>query len=392
VDQLQVFPLSAPQFCFLQAGDRRAMISSDEQSGVPALSRCLWSLARERRQVWADRLREERELFCSRVLSPLRVLQARWQAEDQAVLEAERLRQQLQDFLRPLSKEFSARQGMFKSFLSETVPARIETVVADARDRARQGIASHVRRLNAVHHKTLQAAVRRGGRFEGTGAEIDLPRDFGLCFEEPIAEAWGRTVLSEIRHRTQEYAGDCVALVEQVIEWVRTHGGAISTDLVEAERDALRADTRKLIAVGKDAADQLLATVRRQLIRDIDAPIREQCKQFVEHGLDKGTGLKDHILDLLAQLADHVIEAAGKAALGILLSCFRHVEKEIREIFDNHRDPLAAAAAALLSSQEETLKRQDRAERKKIQDEILAVLASSPCVVESSGGGQEVRR
>jgi hypothetical protein len=391
-DQLQVFPLSAPQLRLLQTRDRRAMIENEEQSGVPALSCCLRSLARERRQAWANRLTEERDLFCSRAVSPLRVLQARWQAEDQAVLEAERLRQQLRDFLQPLSKEFSNRQGAFRAFLSDTVPARIAAVVADAGARARRGINGHVSRLNAMHHRTLQAAVRRGGRFEGASGEIDLPRDFGLCFEEPIAEAWGRTVLAEIRQRTQEYAGDCVALVEQVIEWARAQGGAISTDLVEAQRDALQADARKLVAVGRDAADQLRATVRRQLIRDIDAPIREQCRQFVAAGRNEGGGLKDRILGLLGELADHVIEAAGKAALGILLSCFRHVEKEIKEILANHQDPLAAAAAALLSSQEETLRRKDRVERKKIQDEILAVLASSPCAATPSNGGQETSR
>ena len=51
-----------------------------------------------------------------------------------------------------------------------------------------------------VGYKTLQATVDRGGTFvTGVGRKIDLPHDFALRFEVPVADAWAKCVLKEIR-------------------------------------------------------------------------------------------------------------------------------------------------------------------------------------------------
>jgi hypothetical protein len=74
------------------------------------------------------------------------------------------------------------------------------------------------KRLWQAHWATLRASVRRGGRYFGA-SDINLPTEFALRFEEPVAEVWGKKILNDIRTETKDYANDCVALVDQVAEW-----------------------------------------------------------------------------------------------------------------------------------------------------------------------------
>jgi len=96
--------------------------------------------------------------------------------------------------------------------------------------------------------------------------DIDLPREFALRFEEPIAEAWSKQILKDIRRETEEYASDCVRLVEQVVEWSRTQGARIQPQLIEAQSDAIKADARKLKSVGREMVSELREDAKNQLL------------------------------------------------------------------------------------------------------------------------------
>jgi hypothetical protein len=87
-------------------------------------------------------------------------------------------------------------------------------MVSRAAGQARKEILAYLRKLDDAHWNTLKAAVMKGGTFFGA-RHIDLPRDFGLRFEEPIAEVWSKDVLSKIRYRTKQFSDDCVELVER---------------------------------------------------------------------------------------------------------------------------------------------------------------------------------
>ncbi len=130
---------------------------------------------------------------------------------------------------------------------------------------ARNDIHKYLNRLGYAHWATLRASVRRGGRFSGA-MDIDLPREFALRFEEPIAEAWSKQILKDIRRETEEYASDCVRLVEQVVEWSRTQGARIQPQLIEAQSDAIKADARKLKSVGREMVSELREDAKNQLL------------------------------------------------------------------------------------------------------------------------------
>jgi hypothetical protein len=158
--------------------------------------------------------------------------------------------------------------------------------------------------LRDAHWSTLRASVRRGGTFYGA-RHIDLPNDFALRFEEPIAEVWGRQLLQLIRKRTREYADDCVALIEKILEWAKDHGARIKTTLLEAQRDQVKSDAQQLTIIGKELLDELREEVKNRLIGSIRGPIRQRCQKFVDRQHDIGVGMKRRVLELFDELAEH---------------------------------------------------------------------------------------
>ncbi len=231
VTQIQVFPLSAIQYCKCLADDEddSPFIQNPDDTGVPAMIRGLQTFARNEGRRRQELFTEAHELFCSRVTSSLNILYEQWKEGTRADADAERLREDLRSFLQPLREEYRLRQGQFRGFLKDTLPGRMNEVVSEARLQSSKQVRSYLRRLRDAHWKTLQAAVKKGGTFHGA-RQIDLPRDFALTFEEPVAEQWGATVLKDVRDRTSAYADDCVAIIDQVVEWSKSQGRAVAAD------------------------------------------------------------------------------------------------------------------------------------------------------------------
>ena len=207
---------------------------------------------------------------------------------------------------------------------------------------------------------------------------IDLPHDFTLRFEEPIAAVWGKAILKEIRLRTKEFAEDVVTLVEQIVSWAKEQGSRVQPQLAAALRDEIQADAKKLDTVGKEMVNELREEVKNQLIHRIEKPIREKCKKFVARGQHIGTGVKSRILELFQGLAEDVTEAAATPALAILTLRYQEVEKEILAVFQQHQDPLTAAGEALVASREQQVKRSDACKRKQVLAELETIFAACP--------------
>jgi hypothetical protein len=390
---LQVHPVSAVQYRKLLRNNPRspAFIADQAESGIPALVGGLAGLARRQRDAQAHRLREVGGDFFQRVLATVRVNQARWREEARASEEAERLRGELDEFIEPLRREFHARQGAYREYLRETLPAHIRELVEKAKGVSSREIMKYLSTLQDAHWATLRAAVRKGGAFDGART-INLPHDFAIRFEEPIAEVWGKSVLKEIRGRTQQFARDCVAFVDRVVEWAKGQGARVQTQLVLAQREEISADAKRLEAVGREMVNELRDQVKNTLIRKVEGPIRKKCEKFVNDNEDRGSGVKVRILDLFRLLAEDATEAASGPAVEILTARFREVETEILAVFEQHKDPLTSAAEAIVASHELRVKRSDAQRRKKVLAEADAVLAACPRPVPAepaqTGGGQ----
>ena len=379
VEGMQIYPVSAIEYRKLLIDDEedKSFLRFPEESGVTALADGLGSMAVNHAMVRMNRFGEALQSFQNRLSGILLGIHARWEEGERAREEAESLRKDLDFFLKPLREEFKARQGSFRSFLKEALPSSIEKVVLEASIAASKTIRGYLRKLRDAHWKTLQAAVKREGTYVGA-RHINLPTDFAQAFEDPIAEAWSKTILKELRKRTREYSDDCLCFVDQVVNWAHEQVGRVQPKRIEAHRETIAADTKHLATIGKDVVDELRDNVKSKLSDAIEGPIRRRCKAFVAKNDHVGTGVRNRILELFDQLAEEAVDAAKAPAQRVLLENYTIVEKEIVGAWENHQDPLASAAEAIVSSHEDSVKRSDAQKRKSILDTIDAVLADQP--------------
>jgi GTP-binding protein EngB required for normal cell division len=379
LDKLEVHPLSAPEYAKLIAEDEddRPFLRDLEQTGVPGFARSLGALARNRRDRAGRKLEEQTTLFHERLNTTLRLINAQWEAETRAEEEAARLREELEVFMQPLRIELGVRQGAYRTFLKKGAPQRIEDLVVAARHKASKEIYRYLKNLGTSHWATLRASVRRGGRYSGASA-INLPIEFALRFEEPVAEVWGKDILKDIRRETREYAHDCVAIVDQISAWALAQGARVQPKVVEAQRDAIRADAKKLENVGQGMVKEMRDEAKARLIDAIEGPIKKACEEFVRQNQDVGPGVRNRILELYESLPDKVTEAAEEPARRILLKLFKGVEKEILNAFAEHQNPLESVAEAIVSSQQQYLERSDAQMKKRVLEELQEVEQSMP--------------
>ena len=268
------------------------------------------------------------------------------------------------------------RQGAYGAFLRKTIPQRIEDLVEKASLRASVQINKYLLKLGSAHWATLRASVKRGGRYSGA-SDINLPSEFALRFEEPIAEVWGKEILTDIRQETRNYASDCVKLVELVAEWALQQGARVQPKLVEAQRDAIKADAKKLASVGREMVKEMRDEAKAQLINQIEGPIKRRCEDFIRKNMHVGSGVKQRILELYSGMADQVTEAAKDPATRILQKLFKDVEKEVLEALKEHENPLGAVAEAIAATQESHLKR-DGQKRRRTLEQLEEIFTAMP--------------
>jgi GTP-binding protein EngB required for normal cell division len=379
IDGLQVHALSAIQYRRLLANDEDnpAFIKEPEESNVPKFSRSLAEIAAALNRERQERLEKARNLFFSSVTSTIRVIHEQWVRETLAEEEAEALRKELDSFLEPIRKEFSTRRGEFRAFLRETVPSEIEKLVLEASSSARTAVGRYLKSLEDARWQTIKAAVCRGGTFHGS-RHIDLPHDFALRFEEPVAEIWGKKLLQLIRRRTKTYAEDCIALVEDVLNWAKGKGARVNTRLVEAQHQQIKAASQQLTEVGKELINEMREEVKNRLVSTIRLPIRRRCERFVQKNQHIGAGVKLRMLDLFGELAEDAVAAAADPAKDLLTTRFKEVEKEIAKVLRSDEDPIDSAADAIVESHQAIVRRSDDQRRKKVLVQIDGIRAASP--------------
>jgi GTP-binding protein EngB required for normal cell division len=376
---LQIFPVSAPQYRLHLSKDEedtKPFLPNVDSTNILALRDAIAAVARECLVEQTRRREETQQRFFGQVRARLEVLSAQRNAERQAEEEIISFKESLNTFLAPLQREFDTRRGGFRNFLRKTIPVQIETRVDSASQKSRKDIQAYLGKLRDVHWKTLQAAVRKEGTFHGS-RHINLPHDFALRFEEPVAEVWSRQILVDLRRETREFADYQSAAVNEVLNWARAQGIKVSTRLLEALVEAVKQHRQQVNAVGKEAVDDLRDKVRSELIKKIENPIRKKCQKFVSEEKDFGTGVKARILELFAQLSEEVVLAASTPAVTLLVDRFKEVDKEILAAFGEHSDPLKEAGEALVHQKEKPQGTID-AEAEKLTVEIEMAIGGMP--------------
>jgi len=380
---LQIFPVSAPQYrLHLKPDDEedRPFLPDIAATNIPALRVAVSDVATRCLAEQIRRYNEVHQRFFGQLRAKIELLGAQFTEERQIESEVAQFKADLEEFLNTLRREFDGRRGAFRNFMRKTVPVKIEARVEGGSTKAQQGIRNYMRSLSDAHWRTLQAAVRREGTFYGS-RHINLPNDFALRFEEPIAEVWSREILIDVRKETREYADYQSAAVKQVLAWARDRKTKLSTRLLEALVEDVDQRRQQLNAVGREAVDELRDKVRTELIKTIEGPIRRKCKKFVEDQQDRGAGVRNRILELFDQLAQEVVTAAAEPAKVLLVARFKEVEKEILAAFREHSEPLDEAAAALVRRKEKETGLNDAELRRIIAEAMEAMPLEEPQTV-----------
>ena len=379
VEQLRVFPLSAFEFRRLLKNDEedRAFISDASQSGVPQMRDGLAEIAMQWRERTTRHRADATRTFVDRVVTTLELVEARWQQDERASGEAEGLRRELEGVVSPLRDEFLVRKGEFRGFLRSEIPRRIETLVSNAAQEAHKDIRTYLRRLKDARWNTLKAAVTRDGVFMGA-RHINIPDDFAGMFVEPIAEVWGAQLLDEIRKRTRTFTDDCITQLEVLVEWCRAQGARVHPKLLEKHVASIRADTRQVNLVGKEAIADLRDDVKNRLKLAIEKPVKRRCQEFVRKGNHIGPGVKDRILELFDGLADTATSDATSVAVSILTEGFSSVDRELREVTKSFEHPLEGAVEAIVAAHEDRLRRDDAQKRDAVVETAQRVIGECP--------------
>lgn len=383
LETLEIHPVSAPELrkLLLDDDEDRAFLQTVEQTGIPALQKSLTQLARQVRENRSQRIETVYQRFSSSLLNELNIIKGQWQERTRAAEEAEKLAGALETILDPKRKEYERRLGAFREFLDQTVQVKIEALVLEARGVAEIEVNNYLHALRHSHWATLRAAVRRGGCFYG-GRAINLPDDIANYFQEPMAAVWGQKLLKDIRKRTTELSNDIAGLVEEICAWATENAGAhVNAQLLDNQQQRINGLVEQMRQVGKEAVDELRASVKNRLKDAIQKPIRTACEKFVSEGDDIGPGVKLRILDLFNRLARQATSSAEKPAIEILQTNFVQVRNEIASAFGQWGDPIQETADLIVERHEERLRRSDAQKRGRILAEIEEVYKTNPIVV-----------
>jgi GTP-binding protein EngB required for normal cell division len=373
---LRVHPVSAVEFEALTL-DEGAKLQNIDQTNIPAIAASLREIRSLQEQARDRRVESLFQALRDGAVSQIKLVEAKWTSEDRLAEEIDQLRKDFDTFIMPLRTKFATLQGQYREFLRQTAPQRIADLVTSGKERSRNQIGKYLRRIGTAHWATLRASVRKGGRFSGA-TDVNLQQEFALRCEEPLAEAWGQEILKDIRRRTNEYADQCVELVEQTAEWAMQQGARVQQNVVEAQKQSIKNDAARLKTVGREMIKEVREKNSTDLINAIDGPIRLKCKRFVEANLDVGPGVRNRILVLFDQLADEIPDAAEKPALRILTRFFGEVEEEILLTLEEHKNPLDSMAEAIVASQEQYRLRSDAQKRKPILEQVRVLLSLVP--------------
>ena len=380
IDSLEIHPVSAPELrkFLLDDEEDRPFLTSAEQTGIPNLQASLAGLAqreKERKQLLIDDITQR---LSTTLISEIHLIEAQWNQEDREQNEAKKLEEALQPILVSQKEEYRARAAAFRNFLDETVQAKIEALVLEARDVAEEDVREYLNSLRGAHWTTLRAAVRRGGTFYGS-RNINLPDDITGYFMEPMAAVWGQKLLRDIRIKTSNFASDTVEMVQELCEWAYVNGGElIGKELLQAQQARVSALAKQMKSVGKEASDELRQTVKSELSSTIRTPIKSACEEFVRDGDDIGPGVKLRILDLFARLAKVATLAAKDPAIRILKENAYRVRIEVQEELRKGGDPLQETADLIVETHEARILRSDVEKRALVLAEVRVVVESLP--------------
>ena len=371
-ESLVVHPVSALQYRMLieEDEDDHPFLKDCESTNIPALRSELMASADLQKRIVQERYSEGRQLFFDSLKAQLNTEIAR-REDNQLSPQMHQLKSQFEAFTNDLNLEYNNRLGEFRNYLRQTVPGQIKDKVEISAGRAEREIMHYLRSIESAHWGTLRAAVRRKGSFQGA-RNINLPQDFALRFEEPLAEVWSTEILHGLRSEASRFTKSRANAVKKIDEWVRDNE-ITPPPLLSALIDDLNIQQQELESSESDAVEEMRSKVRQNLQEKIEGPIREGCTAFVATNQDIGAGVKQRILQLFDELATIAVEAARGPAHELLSEQFKATEDKLLKDLNQNQNPIEQVLKALTESGSGSFE-----EKGPSVDEIRSVLDAMP--------------
>lgn len=354
IDRLDVrtFPMSAVQYRMLLRSDEqdRPFLSRSEETGIPAFSSALAEIAGAARLLAQKKAEQAgNRLMVDVVLALRNRLDATGQGSTRLKDGAE-IAKELESALAADRARLDEARRRYREHLSHGVPKKIDWLMEAARENARQSFRGYLEQRfgRGEHWKTLQSVVRKGGRHRGVNGAYDLPGEFALRYEVPIAEAWSGQILSGFRDETRRFAKVALDAVHSAMRVVSSNFALEDSRVLADVRSEVVRDVEQIDSLGAELIDELRRRVKDEILPVLEAEIERGCQAFVERGLAEGAGVKSRVLGLLPELADAAASAVVGPGAMLLKGSFRRACEQADSELKSLENPLGRAVTLLV--------------------------------------------
>ena len=97
-----------------------------------------------------------------------------------------------------------------------------------------------------------------------------------------MAAVWGQRLLKDVKARTDQFAKDQQALVEEICTWAQERTETATAVLMSNQRKRIARRSLQMQDVGKEAVTDLRKVVKQTLSDAIEKPIRAGVRQICE--------------------------------------------------------------------------------------------------------------
>jgi hypothetical protein len=360
-DTIVVKCVAAPDFNRMNMGLRTQLfLNRAETTNIPALRDSLTELASRTRQAREKAIVQASLDLREGIKRHLNSLQEQHaDGQGRAIREWDSFRDELQRVANALKPTMAAFHGEALATLRETIPQIIEVICADAENAANAKLRSLVKKGQGLYWASLNAALTRGGTWEGQ--DIDYPTTITRNLVDSIATDWDPRVVATIRNLVKTLAERDTSLVEQLCNAAKEHDERIVVDAqIEEQQQILQQHARSCVNWTKERLEELKQDVHMSLVKTVSALIGAACKQAVKAGRNRGSGAKQKILEVFQDAGTAAIQESRKQSARILRTHYQKLVTELASGFlTQHSDPVSAAFEALTNQQLMRARRSD---------------------------------
>ncbi len=372
---LQIHPVSAPQMRELILKERggkvkKLFLQEPTETGIPGLRESLIKLAKDEQKQRDNKIRELSKRITFTAVNELKIIQQSFSDDRKTDEEIEKIRVFLEQKRQPIQNHYNKTRTEFRSYLKETIPAKIEVLVTRTQVHAKKEAQGYLNKLKNVRWKTLDAAVRHGGTFSGMVRTIDLPGEITDSVHESIAANWGKYILIDMRDRTTKLIGYIKGRVDELCSEAEQLG--VSPELLATQKDRLDSLREQMKAFGEDAVSGMHDIVKIMLKDILRDQVATACRNFQATGKNQGKGAAERIRQLFKELAMQSIEEIEDPVAEFLKHEANKVTEKIEENFSSLGNPLQQTVDLILQ------KRQNMSEehRRHVLDEADYIISA----------------